>query len=44
MDFMEDTMRPYPPTVNDDALYQHAKTVGEALPGKLKLAPLMLTH
>ncbi|XP_052174388.1 IAA-amino acid hydrolase ILR1-like 3 [Diospyros lotus] len=33
VDFMEDKMRPYPPTVNDEAMYGHAKRVGEALLG-----------
>ena len=34
VDFMEETMRPYPPTINDKDLYQHAKRVAEALLGK----------
>ena len=34
VDFMEETMRPYPPTMNDEDLYQHAKRVAEALLGK----------
>ncbi|XP_039161162.1 IAA-amino acid hydrolase ILR1-like 7 [Eucalyptus grandis] len=29
--FMEEKMRPYPATVNDEAMYRHAKGVGEAL-------------
>lgn len=44
VDFLENTMRPYPPTINDDALYLHAKRVGEALLGKsnVKLSPLTI--
>ncbi|XP_027349271.1 LOW QUALITY PROTEIN: IAA-amino acid hydrolase ILR1-like 7 [Abrus precatorius] len=34
VDFMEDRMMPYPPTVNDEALYEHNKRVGEALLGR----------
>lgn len=44
VDFMETTMRPYPPTINDDALYQHAKRVGEDLLGKsnVTMGPLSM--
>ncbi|KAI4300528.1 hypothetical protein L6164_033897 [Bauhinia variegata] len=35
VDFMEDIdAPPYPPTINDERLYEHAKSVGEALLGK----------
>ncbi|KAF7804261.1 IAA-amino acid hydrolase ILR1-like 3 [Senna tora] len=44
VDFMEETMRPYPPTINDNEMYQHAKRVGEALLGKqnVKLGSMTL--
>lgn len=31
---MEEKMRPYPATVNDETMYRHAKGVGEALLGE----------
>ncbi|KAJ9181337.1 hypothetical protein P3X46_009475 [Hevea brasiliensis] len=34
VDFMEETMRPYPATVNDEAMYEHVKQVGEVLLGE----------
>ncbi|KDP36173.1 hypothetical protein JCGZ_08817 [Jatropha curcas] len=34
VDFMEETLKPYPATVNDEAMYEHAKRVGEVLLGK----------
>ncbi|KAJ7976179.1 IAA-amino acid hydrolase ILR1 [Quillaja saponaria] len=34
VDFMENTMRQYPVTINDKAMYQYANRVGEALLGK----------
>lgn len=34
VDFMKDKLRPYPATVNDEALYKHAKKVGEHLLGE----------
>ncbi|KAK4736372.1 hypothetical protein R3W88_000069 [Solanum pinnatisectum] len=34
VDFREDLMRPYPPTVNDPKMYEHAKKVGEVLLGE----------
>ncbi|XP_048322137.2 IAA-amino acid hydrolase ILR1-like 4 [Ziziphus jujuba] len=34
VDFMEERMRHYPPTVNDEAIYKEAKMVGEYLVGK----------
>ena len=34
LDFKEDTSLPYPVMVNDEALYKHAKKVGESLLGQ----------
>ncbi|KAI3884529.1 hypothetical protein MKW92_007730 [Papaver armeniacum] len=34
VDFMEDKLIPYPPTVNDETMYRHAKKVGEELLGE----------
>ncbi|WOG91127.1 hypothetical protein DCAR_0310375 [Daucus carota subsp. sativus] len=34
VDFMLETMRPYPVTVNDEQMYEHAKSVGEHLLGE----------
>lgn len=34
VDFAEDLMRPYPPTVNDPTMYKHAKEVGEVMLGE----------
>lgn len=34
LDFKEDTPLPYPVMVNDEALYEHAKKVGESLVGQ----------
>ncbi|CAK9180571.1 unnamed protein product [Ilex paraguariensis] len=34
IDFLEEKLRPYPPMVNDAAMYEHAKSVGEALFGR----------
>ncbi|KAF9664906.1 hypothetical protein SADUNF_Sadunf16G0066600 [Salix dunnii] len=44
LDFMEEKMRPYPSTVNDEAMYKHAKQVGEALLGEsnVRLAPMIM--
>ncbi|KAJ6425616.1 hypothetical protein OIU84_026232 [Salix udensis] len=44
LDFMEEKMRPYPSTVNDEAMYEHAKQVGEALLGEsnVLLAPMTM--
>jgi len=33
VDFMEETMKPYPAMVNDEAMYNHGKRVGESLLG-----------
>ncbi|CAI0462624.1 unnamed protein product [Linum tenue] len=44
VDFMMETMRPYPPTVNHREMYGHAKLVGEALLGESNvtlLPPIM---
>ncbi|KAG8081067.1 hypothetical protein GUJ93_ZPchr0007g6213 [Zizania palustris] len=34
VDFMEEELRPYPATVNDDGMYAHAKGVAEAMLGE----------
>nr|XP_018686187.1 PREDICTED: IAA-amino acid hydrolase ILR1-like 7 isoform X2 [Musa acuminata subsp. malaccensis] len=34
VDFMEQELRPYPATVNDERIYAHARRVGESLLGK----------
>ncbi|KAL6894412.1 hypothetical protein ACP4OV_008510 [Aristida adscensionis] len=41
VDFMEEKIRPYPATVNDEAVYTHAKTVAGAMLGEanVKLCP-----
>jgi IAA-amino acid hydrolase len=42
LDFKEETPLPYPVMVNDEALYEHAKKVGESLLGEsnVQLLPL----
>lgn len=37
VDFMLDKRRPYPATINDEAMYEHAKRVGEDLLGETKV-------
>ncbi|KAH7854993.1 hypothetical protein Vadar_019933 [Vaccinium darrowii] len=41
---MEEKLRPYPATVNDKAMYRHAKTVGETLLGEsnVHLTPMTM--
>ncbi|KAM0858163.1 hypothetical protein ACQ4PT_048000 [Festuca glaucescens] len=41
VDFMEEELRPYPATVNDEGMYAHAKAVAEAMLGEanVKTAP-----
>ncbi|XP_062112652.1 IAA-amino acid hydrolase ILR1-like 3 [Humulus lupulus] len=41
VDFMLDKRRPYPATINDNAMYEHVKRVGEVLLGepKVRLLP-----
>ncbi|KAK9196678.1 hypothetical protein WN943_004809 [Citrus x changshan-huyou] len=34
LDFMEEKLRPYPATVNDEEMYEHAKKVGTSLLGE----------
>ncbi|KAI8014141.1 IAA-amino acid hydrolase ILR1-like 3 [Camellia lanceoleosa] len=34
VDFMEKKLRPYPPTINDEAMYLHARRIGETLLGE----------
>ncbi|XAR69797.1 hypothetical protein NMG60_11001521 [Bertholletia excelsa] len=42
VDFMEEKLRPYPPTVNDKELYEHAKSIAEVLlgPSNVQLLPM----
>lgn len=44
VDFWEEKLRPYPVTINDEDMYKHAKSVGEALLGEsnFTLCPLMM--
>lgn len=44
IDFMEEKLRPYPPTVNDEAMFEHAKAVGEIMLGKknMELLPISM--
>ncbi|GJN22743.1 hypothetical protein PR202_gb10338 [Eleusine coracana subsp. coracana] len=41
VDFVEEKLRPYPPTINDEAMYTHAKSVAESMLGEdnVKLCP-----
>lgn len=44
IDFMEEKLRPYPPTVNDEAMFEHAKAVGEIMLGEknMELLPISM--
>lgn len=44
VDFMEETLRPYPATVNDETMYKHGKRIGEVLLGKpnVQLIPMTM--
>ncbi|CAN6280662.1 unnamed protein product [Urochloa humidicola] len=44
VDFMEEKLRPYPATVNDEAMYAHAKAVAEGMLGEdnVKLGPQVM--
>lgn len=44
VDFMEEKMRPYPATVNDEAMYAHAKAVAESMLGEanVKVRPQVM--
>ena len=44
IDFMLEERRPYPATINDESLYEHAKRVGEFLLGEhnVKLLPMCM--
>ncbi|RZC57289.1 hypothetical protein C5167_004605 [Papaver somniferum] len=44
IDFLEDKLIPYPPTVDDETMYKHAKKVGEELLGEanVHLNPLTM--
>ena len=43
VDFLEDKLKPYPATVNDEAMYKHAKSVGESLLGEPNVYLLPMT-
>ncbi|GFY97923.1 peptidase M20/M25/M40 family protein [Actinidia rufa] len=43
VEFKEETPMPHPVLVNDEALYEHAKSVGEALLGELNVQILPVT-
>ena len=43
LDFKEDTPLPYPVMVNDEALYEHAKKVGESLVGQSNVQLLLVS-
>uniref|UniRef100_A0ACD5WH92 Uncharacterized protein n=1 Tax=Avena sativa TaxID=4498 RepID=A0ACD5WH92_AVESA len=44
VDFMEEELRPYPPTVNDEDMYAHAKAVAEGMLGteNVRLCPQLM--
>ncbi|XP_062212942.1 IAA-amino acid hydrolase ILR1-like 3 [Phragmites australis] len=44
VDFMEEKLRPYPATVNDEAMYAHAKAVAEGMLGEanVRLCPQLM--
>ncbi|KAL3628192.1 IAA-amino acid hydrolase ILR1-like 3 [Castilleja foliolosa] len=44
IDFMEDKLRPYPPTINHPTIYEHAKRIGSSLLGEnsVKLHPMTM--
>jgi len=44
VDFMEEELRPYPATVNDEGVYTHAKTVAESMLGdeNMRLCPQVM--
>lgn len=44
VDFMEDKLIPYPPTINHPTMYDHAKRVGEKLLGEngVQLGSMMM--
>lgn len=43
VDFMEDRMRPYPPTINDESMFLHAKMIGQDLLGETNVHPAPLS-
>ncbi|MBA0625089.1 hypothetical protein Godav_010329 [Gossypium davidsonii] len=43
IDFFKETMRPYPATVNDESMYEHAKKVGEYVVGKSNVLMMPMT-
>lgn len=44
VDFMEEKLRPYGPTVNDPSMYEHAKRIGDILLGEngVQLTPMSM--
>jgi IAA-amino acid hydrolase len=44
VDFMEEELRPYPSTVNDESVYTHAKAVAESMlgEGNMRLCPQVM--
>lgn len=44
IDFMEERMRPYPPTINDESMYLHSKTVAHDLLGEtsVQVSPMSM--
>lgn len=44
VDFMEEKLRPYPATVNDEGMYAHAKAVAESMLGEanVQLSPQVM--
>ncbi|GMJ12834.1 IAA-LEUCINE RESISTANT 1 [Hibiscus trionum] len=43
IDFLEEKMRPYPATFNDESMYEHAKKVGESVVGKSNVLVIPMT-
>ncbi|KAA8518494.1 hypothetical protein F0562_015968 [Nyssa sinensis] len=43
IDFMDGKVIPYPPTVNDKAMYEHAKSIGESLVGEANMHHVPMT-
>ncbi|XP_022746654.1 IAA-amino acid hydrolase ILR1-like 3 [Durio zibethinus] len=43
IDFLEEKLKPYPATVNDESMYEHAKKVGESVFGKSNILLIPMT-
>ncbi|XWS59433.1 hypothetical protein CRYUN_Cryun08bG0121400 [Craigia yunnanensis] len=43
IDFLEEKLKPYPATVNDESMYEHAKKVGESVFGKSNVLLIPMT-